>query len=198
MKIIVHEENILNVPNTLSLLRLMSFPAILALGIMGQEWWFAFLLCISLITDILDGSIARLFKLQTRFGAALDNAADLSMYILALFGIFTFKWDEIAPHAWILYVFLALFSVSYIIGFYRFKTAPGLHLYGAVVAGYLQGVFFFVLFALGFIAWLYYLAVVWGAIAYFEKIIVLIRLDRIRSGVKGLYWLLKENKIKSD
>lgn len=194
MKIIVREENILNVPNALSFYRLLSFPVILYFGIVGHAWWFALLLCISLVTDMLDGSIARFFNLQTRFGAALDNLADLGMYILALFGIFTFKWAEIQPHAWLLYLFLAFFVISYIIGFYRFKTVPGLHLYGAVAAGYIQGVFFFVLFAFGFIPWFYYLAVGWGVIAYLEKILVLLRLDRIRSGVKGLYWLLKEQK----
>lgn len=196
MKIIVRDENILNVPNAISLLRLLSFPVILTFGLLGREWWFALLLCISLITDILDGNIARIFKLQTRFGAALDNLADLGIYILALFGIFTFKWAEVQPHAWLLYIFLTLFIISYIIGFYRFKTVPGLHLYGAVSAGYIQGVFFFVLFAFGFYTWFYYLAVGWGVLAYIEKILVLLRLDKIKSGVKGLYWLMKNQPPK--
>lgn len=194
MKIIVREENILNVPNTLSLMRLLSVPVLLILAWQGREWWFAILFSVSLFTDILDGNIARFFKLQTRFGAALDNLADMGIYFIALVGIFRFKWAEIQPHAWILYLFLGVFVLSYVIAFYRFKKIPGLHLYGAVSAGYLQGFFFIVLFLFGFIPWLYYLAVGWGVVAYIEKILVLLRLDDIRRGVKGLYWLMKKEK----
>ncbi|MEE4177781.1 MAG: CDP-alcohol phosphatidyltransferase family protein [Bacteroides sp.] len=194
MKIMVREENILNVPNALSLLRLLSFPVLLVLGFLGKEWWFAILISASLITDILDGNIARYFKLQTRFGAALDNLADIGIYIMALFGIVKFKWAEIQPHAWLLYLFFAVLIMSYIIAFYRFKKIPGLHLYSAVTSGYLQGFFFIVLFIYEFIPWLYYLAVGLGVLAYIEKILVLLRLDDIKSGVKGLYWLMRKEK----
>ena len=192
MKLLFRGENILNVPNVISFYRLIIFPVILALALSNNEAWFVTLLCISLVSDILDGNIARIFKLQTRFGAALDNLADMGTYFLALLGIFRFRWTEIQPHAWLLYLFLGIFALSYIIAFYRFGKIPGLHLYSAVSAGYIQGIFFFVLFVWGFYAWMYYVAVGWGAVAYIEKIFVLLRLDDIKSGVKGLYWLRKQ------
>lgn len=192
MKLLFRGENILNVPNVISFYRLIIFPVILALALSNNEAWFVTLLCISLVSDILDGNIARIFKLQTRFGAALDNLADMGTYFLALLGIFRFRWTEIQPHAWLLYLFLGIFALSYVIAFYRFGKIPGLHLYSAVSAGYIQGIFFFVLFVWGFYAWMYYVAVGWGVVAYIEKIFVLLRLDDIKSGVKGLYWLRKQ------
>ncbi|MFO7999986.1 MAG: CDP-alcohol phosphatidyltransferase family protein [Marinilabilia sp.] len=194
--ITVKGEKVLNVPNLLSLYRLLVFPVILFMALTGREEWFVILLCISLVSDVLDGSIARYFKLQTNFGAALDNLADIFTYAMALLGLFLFKWSEIEPHAWILYLFLGVFVLSYIVSFLRFGKIPGLHLYSAVSAGYLQGIFFFVLFVFGFFPWLYYLAVGWGAIAYIEKTIVLFKLDDIKIGVKGLYWLLKKEQEK--
>ena len=193
-QIIVRGENIVNVPNFISLYRLLVFPVILYMALTGRENWFVILLCISLVSDILDGNIARIFKLQTHFGAALDNLADICTIAMALLGMFIFKWTEISPHAWILYIFLAIFILSYIIAFIRFRKIPGLHLYSAVSAGYAQGIFFFVLFVSGFYPWLYYLVVTWGIIAYTEKILVLLRLDDIKIGVKGLYWLIKKEK----
>lgn len=190
----VKGENIINIPNVISFYRLIVFPVILLMALTGNEKWFVVLLTISLVSDILDGAIARMFKLQTNFGAALDNLADIFTYSMALLGLFIFKWTEIAPHALILYLFLALFLLSYIIAFYRFGKIPGLHLYSAVSAGYIQGIFFFVLFVFGFYPWLYYLAVGWGIIAYTEKIFVLLKLDDIKIGVKGLYWLMKKEK----
>jgi len=193
-KIIIKGESVLNVPNLISLYRLLIFPVILYMALTGKENAYVVLLCISLISDVLDGNIARIFKLQTHFGAALDNLADICTYAMALLGLFLFKWTEIEPHAWILYVFLTFFVLSYFVSFFRFGKIPGLHLYSAVSAGYIQSAFFFVLFVFGFYSWMYYLAVGWGAIAYIEKIFVLFKLDDIKIGVKGLYWLMKKEK----
>ncbi len=191
MKVLVKGENIINVPNLISFYRLVMFPVILFLALAGNEKWFVTLLVISLVSDILDGSIARYFNLRTKFGAALDNTADIGTYILALLGVFLFRWEEIRPHAWFLYLFLAVFVLSYIVSFIRFGKIPGLHIYSAVTAGYIQGIFFFVLFVWGFYEWMFYLAIGWGIVAYTEKIFVLLRLDDIKFDVKGLYWLMK-------
>ncbi len=186
-------ENILNLPNVISLYRLLAVPLILGFIIAGNEKWYAIFLCISLISDIADGNIARFFKLRTRFGAALDNTADMGTYAMALLGLFIFKWSDLRPHALVLYIFLTFFIISYLIAFFRIGKIPGLHLYGAVIAGYLQGIFFFVLFAWDFYVWLYYVSVILGIMAYAEKIIILLIIDDIRPGVKGLYWLIRSD-----
>jgi len=193
-QITVRGEKIINVPNFISLYSLLVFPVIFYMLLTGQEDWYVILLCISLVSDVLDGNIARIFKLQTNFGAALDNLADICTYAMAMLGLFVFKWTEIEPHAWLLFLFLGLFLLSYIVAFVRFKKIPGLHLYSAVSAGYIQSAFFFVLFVFGFYTWMYYVAVIWGIVAYTEKIFVLLKLDDIKIGVKGLYWLLKKQK----
>jgi len=164
------------------------------MALTGREQWFVVLLCISLVSDVLDGNIARIFKLQTNFGAALDNLADICTYAMAILGLVIFKWSQIQPHSWILFLFLGVFALSYVVSFARFGKIPGLHLYSAVSAGYAQSIFFFVLFVFGFYPWMYYLVVIWGIIAYTEKIIILLMLDDIKIGVKGLYWVLKEKK----
>ena len=198
MKQIIYKgENILNVPNLISLYRFLVFPVILFMALTGRENWFVILICISLVSDIFDGNIARIFKLQTNFGAALDNLADLCTYAMALLGMFLFRWSEIRPHAWILYIFLGIFILSYLVAFIRFGKIPGLHLYSAVSCGYAQGIFFFILFVFGFYPWLYYLVVTWGIVAYTEKILVLLKLDDIKRGVKGLYWLIKKERMQA-
>lgn len=194
MKLIYKGENILNVPNAISFYRLISFPVVLVLALLGEEQWFVILISINLVSDIVDGFIARTFNIVTKFGAAVDNLADIGTYILALYGLFAFKWQEVQPHASLLYVFLTVFVISYIVAFARFGKVPGLHLYSAVAAGYLQGAFFFVLFVWDFYLWFYYIALGWGAIAYIEKILVLLKADDIRPGLKGLYWVMKNQK----
>lgn len=185
-------ENILNLPNVLSFYRLIISPVILMFALTGNEKLFAIFICISLVSDILDGNIARIFKLQTRFGASLDNLADMCTYALAFIGIYIFKWVYIQPYAWVFYMFIGMMLISYAVAFIRFQKVPGLHLFSVVSSGYAQGIFIFVLFAFGFYPWLFYTVAIWGTVAYIEKIFVLLRLDNIRSGVKGLYWLIRE------
>jgi cardiolipin synthase (CMP-forming) len=190
----VKGENILNIPNAISFYRLIMFPVILVFALRGNEKLFVIFLCISLVSDIFDGNIARIFNLKTRFGAQLDNLADMGSYILALLGIFLFRWSDVSPHLWFLYIFLVIFILSYIVGFSRFGKVPGLHIYSAVTAGYIQGFFFFILFVWGFYPWMYYIAMGWGIVAYIEKTLILLRLDEIKSGVKGLYWLIQKER----
>ena len=196
-QITVRGENIINVPNFISLYRLLAFPVIFFMALTGREQWFVILLCISLVSDVLDGNIARLFKLQTHFGAALDNLADIFTYAMAILGLFIFKWTDIKPHSWILFLFLGIFILSYIVSFARFGKIPGLHLYSAVSAGYAQSIFFYELFGWGFYPWMLYVVATWGIIAYTEKIFILFKLDDIKIGVKGLYWVMKKEKEKA-
>lgn len=194
MQLTYKDEKIINLPNAISFYRLIMFPVVLVLALLGKEQWFIILISINLVSDIIDGFIARTFNLVTRFGAALDNLADIGTYILALYGLFAFRWAPVEPHAWLLYLFLSIFVLSYIVAFARFGKIPGLHLYSAVAAGYLQGSFFFVLFVWGFNLWFYYIAIGWGIIAYIEKTLVLLKTDDIRPGLKGLYWVLKRDR----
>lgn len=184
-------ENILTIPNVLSGYRLLISPFILWLIIDRNESLFAVFICISLVTDMLDGIIARVFKMATRFGARLDSLADIGMYVLAIYGGIVFKWDEIRPDAWMLFLFLGTYVTAQAYSLWKFRSYPSLHLYSCKTGGYLQGVFFFVLFAHAYVPWLYFLAVGWGVLSYVEELLVLMALPEMRSNVRGLYWVLK-------
>ncbi len=192
MKLIIKNENVINVPNAISLYRLVMFFPIMVFAFTNNETLFVILFCINLVSDIIDGFIARHYNLATRFGAGLDNLADMGLFISAIYGIVQFKWEEIEPHLSILYIFFSLLLLTIIISLFKFKKMPGLHLYLSVSSAYLQGIFFFILFAWGFFPWLFYLALGIGIIAYIEKLFVLLLIDDIKAGTKGLYWLLKK------
>lgn len=69
-------KQLFNIPNLLSLLRLMMIPILIALYLNGHEPWTAFVLVLSGMTDILDGYIARHYGMVTDLGKALDPIAD--------------------------------------------------------------------------------------------------------------------------
>lgn len=186
-------ERFWTIPNILSLYRLLMFPVLLFLLWKSDRPFFVLLLAISLLTDILDGFIARTFNQQTAIGARLDSWADVGSYLLAYIGIFVFEWDFVVAHKIGLAVFAALYLGSVGTAFARFGGIIGLHLYGCKITGYLQGIFLIVLLWQGYVEWLYYVMIVFGCMAKIEEITVLLRMRERRSNAKGLYWVLKNN-----
>ena len=186
-------QELLTLPNVLSMYRLLAFPILLWLIFTDQEMSFAWLLCFNLITDILDGFIARRFNQETDIGAKLDSLADIGTYISAFAGLFVFKWMEIEPHKGLLLSFLILYVLFHLVALVKFKTFPSFHLYSFKITGYLQGIFFATLFLHDFVLWLYALALGWGILACLEELLLLVLMKKPISNVKGLYWYLKRN-----
>lgn len=71
------KDEILTVPNLLSLFRILLIPIFVWLYMSQENYFYAALIVVlSGITDILDGFIARRFNLITRLGKVLDPIAD--------------------------------------------------------------------------------------------------------------------------
>ncbi|MBQ8087262.1 MAG: CDP-diacylglycerol--glycerol-3-phosphate 3-phosphatidyltransferase [Clostridia bacterium] len=69
----------MNLPNRLSMLRMLMVPVFVAFALVDAQWaqWVALLLfCLASITDMLDGQIARRRNLVTNFGKFIDPIAD--------------------------------------------------------------------------------------------------------------------------
>ncbi len=185
-------KKLINIPNLLSGYRLFMFPVILYFALTGRENLFVTFLVINLVTDILDGFIARTFHLQTEFGARLDSIADVGSYILAFLGVFLFKLEEFRPHFLSFSVFLGLYISLHLLSLIKFRRFSSLHLYSSKIGGYLQGFFFFVLFVYDFYEPLYYVMICWGIMSQLEHISIQLMIPELRSNLKGLYWVLKE------
>lgn len=78
----------LNIPNTLTVLRLLAAPGVAVMFLyFHRPWadWFALALFVSAaITDWFDGYLARLWKQESKFGAMLDPIADKAMVVIAI------------------------------------------------------------------------------------------------------------------
>jgi len=76
-----------NVPNVLSMLRLVLVPVFLVLIVLGDYVAALIVLIVASLTDLLDGFIARHFNQVTRLGQLLDPAADRLYIFAALIGL---------------------------------------------------------------------------------------------------------------
>lgn len=186
----------LNVPNILSLYRLLSMPFIMVLIWLGYYNLFVVLFVINQITDILDGYIARKYNMQTEIGSRLDSYADIGSYVLATFAILKFHAYLFTDYGYWLLGFLILYLLQMIVCKLKYKQwVAGLHLYSSKITGYVQGIFLVILFAYGFVNWFFYSMIILGMLAETEAILINLISPQPRINAKGLYWVLKNNKI---
>ena len=188
------KNELLTIPNLISSYRLLVFPLILYFIIAGNEKLFAIFLIINLLTDLIDGVIARRFHMETELGAKLDSFADNFTYLLAFAGLFVFKMDDLRPHLVSFILFIGMLVLTVIVSLIKFRKFPSFHLYMTKISGYIQGAFFISIFSLGFFAPLYYLMITWAIIGALEHIAIQMVIPEMRSNVKGLYWVLKEKR----
>ncbi|MBL4775589.1 MAG: CDP-alcohol phosphatidyltransferase family protein, partial [Mariprofundus sp.] len=74
-------ERILNIPNLLTLARILLTPFIIYAIIEHQAVLALLLMAIAGITDMLDGAIARYFNQRSKVGAFMDPLADKLLLI---------------------------------------------------------------------------------------------------------------------
>jgi cardiolipin synthase len=91
-----------NLPNLLTLLRLLLVPVVVQLIVGGRYWAAAWVFGGAAFTDVLDGAAARWLRVPTQVGAYLDPVADkclLSGVYLAL------AWAGIVPRWLVVIIF---------------------------------------------------------------------------------------------
>jgi cardiolipin synthase (CMP-forming) len=184
----------LTIPNYLSLYRLFIFPIIVLTILLKQERIYAILMVVSLNTDVWDGFIARRFNQKTAIGSRLDSLADIGMYVTALSGITVFKIGVIGPDAWLFYVFVTGYVVTHLSPLIKFGRIQSFHLWSIKFGGYLQGIFFILLFLVHYYPLYFYVMVNISLLAFIESLTIQMIIPEMRSDIKGLYWVLKERK----
>jgi len=186
------KKEFLTIPNIITSYRLIIDPVILYFIIADKENLFAIFLTINLLSDALDGYLARRLKQETELGAKLDGFADNFTYVLAFIGIFVFRMEEIRPHLVSFTIMIVMLVSTVIVSLIKFRKFPSYHLYTTKAGGYIEGGFFIVLFTIGFITPYYYLVVAWAIMGAIECIIINLMIPEMRSDIKGLYWVIKE------
>jgi cardiolipin synthase len=188
------KNEIWTIPNMISAYRLIIDPVILYFIISGKENLFAIFLTINLLSDALDGFLARKLKQETELGARLDGFADNFTYVLAFIGIFVFKMDDIRPHLVSFIIMITMLVSTVIVSLIKFRKFPSYHLYTTKIGGYIEGGFFICLFLIGFITPYYYFMVAWAIMGAIECIAINLLIPEMSSTIKGLYWVLKDRK----
>jgi CDP-diacylglycerol--glycerol-3-phosphate 3-phosphatidyltransferase len=181
-----------HIPNIISALRLAATPVLVALAYLGQREAFAWLLVAALLSDIVDGAIARHFGFTSELGARLDSIADLLLFGVAAYGIWVFHMQVVTEHSGVFLLVVGLWIGGALAGFLRYGRMASFHTFLSRVSAYAMGGFIAVLFLWGFNAWLFWAGVGLAVAAQIEEFILLALLPVWTPNVGGLYRLFRK------
>ena len=122
------------VPNTISAMRLACFPVLIGLAHAGYQQTYAWLLLAAFISDAVDGLIARTAGITSKRGALLDSAADLSVQVAAMYGVWAFYEPFVRANVPIFALVLGLWVCNIGFGYWRYGRVASFHTYTSRVA----------------------------------------------------------------
>ncbi len=128
-------------PNAISLARLLATPILLSSVMRGNMDLFKWLLLACLLSDILDGAIARIFHLRSHLGARLDSAADMIVAFISIADLFVFQKPFLAAHFRGLLIVVTFNLMEILASLWRYGKISSYHTTANLIAAYTQGIF---------------------------------------------------------
>lgn len=181
--------------NGITFYRVIAAPFLVYLIIAGKYDIFKWLLAVSFFTDLIDGYLARKFKVTSILGTKLDSIGDDLTVLAGIIGLFIINPEFILQHKYLFLIPFVLLVLQITYALIRYKKMTTFHTYLAKIAAILQGVFLILFFLMSEpILILFYAAVFITSIELIEEIILVYLLPEWETNVRGLYWKLKEVK----
>lgn len=181
--------------NGITLYRIVAAPILLILIFTGQFDIFKWLLGISFFTDLIDGFLARRYKVASVLGTRLDSIGDDLTVLVAVIALFVTKMEFIKEQKVIFIILLSLFLIQTLYAFTRYGKITSFHTWLAKTAALLQGVFLLhVFFTDKPNLILFYGAAIITILELTEEIILVSLLPDWQTNVKGIYWVLRKKK----
>jgi len=181
-----------NIPNGISLGRLLATPVLLSAVLLQHQELFKWLLLACLVSDIFDGLIARAFNLRSQTGASLDSVADWLVGLNMVAGLFVFQRLFLARNYGEILLVLGLYATEAVAAILRYGKLSSFHTILNRIAAYAQGIFVMSLFIWSYQGWIFKPMIVLSVLSCLEEFMLLYLLPEWRSDVRGVYWVLSD------
>jgi phosphatidylglycerophosphate synthase len=129
-----------SIPLALTIFRICSAPVLLWLAALGRERIFLWLAIAALLSDVLDGALARRLGASSETGRLLDSWADLLIALVSFAGA-TLLWpDTMREEAMYFALVLAALVIPNAWGLLRYRRLLGYHTLSAKSSGVLLAI----------------------------------------------------------
>jgi cardiolipin synthase len=186
-----------NTPNAISIARICATAVLLAAVLQHRIALFKWLLLACLLSDILDGLIARTFHLTSKLGASLDSTADVLTMLMGLYGAVVFQKAFVIEHRSGILLIAVFYIAELLASLLRYGKVSSFHTLLDRIAAYMAGIFIMSLFLWGYHGWLFQLTVLVFVVALCEEMALICILPEWKSDVGSMYRVLAERGRKS-
>jgi len=180
--------NLYSIPNILSLLRLALVPVLVGFASAQRGDIFLVVLAVSLLSDVLDGYLARKLGLVSELGAKLDSWGDILTYAAMILGLHLIWPDIFDKQAEFLFAAMMSFILPTLLAFRKFGAYPSYHTWGAKLAAVLMAPAYYVLILADADSF-FRVVILFHLLVAAEEMAITFILNRPRSNVGSVFYL---------
>ncbi len=183
---------VLNIPNSLSLFRIVAAPFLLLSGWLGMPELFFVLFGLMLLSDVLDGFFARILNQTSEEGARLDSYGDILTYLSTPLAAWWLWPDLIKAELYYIIAAIIIYILPAFFALAKFGKLASYHTWITKVSAVLMsaGVVLF----LGFEnALLFHIAIYFLVIEMVENIAITMILPKPKSNIHSIWHVWKES-----
>lgn len=194
------KDQIINLPNVVSLIRILMAPVLFYLALTQQPYWFIGVLLFAVFTDVLDGFLARILNQITPMGSRLDSWGDFIIYSTMAICAWIL-WPDIILREKLYFIIIVLsFTLPVLVGFIKFHTVSSYHTWSVKLAVAITVIGYILLFT-GLLDWPFRLATLFCLYAAIEEITITLLIRHERVDIRTAWQALKykqENKVAAN
>lgn len=184
------KDQIINLPNLVSLMRIFMAPVLFYFAFTQQPYWFIGILVFAVFTDVLDGFLARILHQITPMGSHLDSWGDFVIYSTMAICAWIL-WPDIILREKLYFIIIVLsFTLPVFVGLIKFHTASSYHTWSVKLAVAVTVVGYILLFT-GLSDWPFRFAALFCLYAAIEEITITLLIPHELVDVRTAWQALK-------
>jgi len=187
------KDQIVNLPNLISLIRILMAPVLFYFALTQQPYWYMGALLFAVFTDVLDGFLARTLNQITEMGSRLDSWGDFIIYSTMAICAWIL-WPEIIQREKFYFILIVLsFTLPVLIGFIKFHTVSSYHTWSVKLAVAITVVSYILLFT-ELLDWPFRVAAIFCLYAAMEEIAITLLIRHELVDIRTVWQALKYKK----
>jgi len=186
------KEQIVNLPNLISVIRILLAPVMFYSALKQQTYWFFGVLLLAIFTDVLDGLLARILNQATTLGSHLDSWGDFIIYSTMAICAWIL-WPDIMLREQLYFITIILsFTLPVLIGLIKFHAIISYHTWSVKLAVAITIISYILLFA-EILDWPFRIATLFCIYAAIEEIAITLLIPHQRVNIKTVWQILRNN-----
>lgn len=173
-------------PNVITAIRILGSPILILMGVFQLPVWLGVLALFLVLTEWLDGFLARRLHVESAMGARLDTIADAVFYSSLLAAVACLVPSRMLQEIVWISIAIGSYGCSWLISWFKFGCLPSYHTWMAKAAWVLvtPGIVFLVL---GWDYWLFRASMMFVLLTNVEACLISLTLKTAQTDVRSIW-----------